>query len=68
MTLRRVRDTVTANDGKYYFNNVHPGQYVLRVRGIDYTLEVHDTQMQDIPVLAPNHIWHQQGGARGPAR
>jgi hypothetical protein len=66
MTLRRVRDAVTATDGKYYFNNVHPGQYVLRVRGINYTLEVRETQMQDIPVLAPNHVFHQRGGASGP--
>lgn len=67
MKLQRVGDTVTAADGKYYFNNVHPGQYVLRVRGIDYTLEVRETQMQDIPVLAPNHVWQNQGrGASGP--
>jgi hypothetical protein len=33
-TLRRVRETVTAPDGKYYFNKVHPGQYVLRIGGI----------------------------------
>jgi hypothetical protein len=67
MKLQRIGDTVTAPDGKYYFNNVHPGQYVLRVRGIDYTLEVRETQMQDIPVLAPNHVWRNQaGGASGP--
>ena len=67
MKLQRVGDTVTANDGKYYFNNVHPGQYVLRVRGVDYTLEVRETQMQDIPVLAPNHVWRNQaGGASSP--
>jgi hypothetical protein len=52
-TLRRVRETVTAPDGKYHFNNVHPGQYVLRIRGINYPLEVGETQMQDIPVIAP---------------
>jgi len=52
-TLRRVRETVTAPDGKYYFNKVHPGQYVLRIRGINYPLEVRETQMQDIPVIAP---------------
>lgn len=66
MTLRRVLDTVTAPDGKYYFNNVRPGQYVLRVRGINYTLEVRETQMQDIPGIAPSHIWHHPGGASGP--
>ncbi len=67
MKLQRVGDTVTANDGKYYFNNVHPGQYVLRVRGVDYTLEVRETQIQDIPVLAPNHVWRNQaGGASSP--
>ena len=66
MTLRRVLDTVTAPDGKYYFNNVHPGQYVVRIDGIDYPLEVRETQMQDIPVIAPNHIWHHPGGASGP--
>jgi hypothetical protein len=52
-TLRRVRETVTAPGGKYYFNKVHPGQYVLRIRGIDYPLEVRETQMQDIPVITP---------------
>jgi len=52
-TLRRVRETVTAPDGKYYFNKVHPGQYVLRIRGINHPLEVRETQMQDIPVIAP---------------
>ena len=53
-----VRQTVTAPDGKYYFNNVHPGQYVLRVAGIDYPLEVGETQMQDIPVIAPPRHRH----------
>lgn len=53
-TLRRVRETVTAPDGKYHFNKVHPGQYVLRIRGINYPLEVRETQMQDIPVIAPS--------------
>lgn len=52
-TLRRVRETVTAPDGKYHFNNVHPGQYVVRIGGIDYPLDVRETQMQDIPVIAP---------------
>src|SRR5882724_4578313 len=52
-TFRLVRQTVTAPDGKYYFNNVHPGQYVLRIGGIDYPLEVGERQMQDIPVIAP---------------
>src|SRR6476620_2649483 len=52
-SLRRVRETVTAPDGKYYFNKVHPGQYVLRIRGIDYPLAARETQMQDTPVLAP---------------
>jgi hypothetical protein len=52
-TFRLVRQTVTAPDGKYYFNNVHPGQYVLRIGGINYPLEVGETQMQDIPVIAP---------------
>jgi len=55
MKLQRVGDTVTANDGKYYFNNVHPGQYVVRIDGIDYPLEVGETHMQDIPVIAPRH-------------
>ena len=55
-SLRRVRETVTAPDGKYYFNKVHPGQYVLRIRGIDYPLEVRETQMQDIPgIESPRH-------------
>ena len=48
-----IRQTVTAPNGKYYFNNVHPGQYVVRIGGIDYPLEVRETQMQDIPVIAP---------------
>jgi hypothetical protein len=55
-TFRLVRQTVTAPDGKYQFTNVHPGQYVLRIGGINYPLEVRDTQMQDIPVIAkPRH-------------
>ena len=54
-TLRRVRETVTAPSGKYYFNKVHPGEYVLRIRGINYPLEVRETQTQDIPVIAPPH-------------
>jgi hypothetical protein len=52
-TFRLVHQTVTAPDGKYHFNKVHPGQYVLRIGGINYPLEVRDTQMQDIPVIAP---------------
>ena len=52
-TLRLVRQTVTGPDGKYHFTNVHPGQYVLRIGGINYPLEVRDTQMQDIPIIAP---------------
>src|SRR5215471_7522967 len=55
-TYHLVRQTVTAPDGKYHFSNVHPGQYVLRIERIEYPLEVHDTQMQDIPVIAkPRH-------------
>jgi hypothetical protein len=55
-TFRLVRQTVTAPDGKYHFTKVHPGQYVLRIGRIDYPLEVRDTQMQDIPVIAkPRH-------------
>jgi hypothetical protein len=55
-TLHLVRQTVTAPDGNYYFNKVHPGQYVLRIRGINYPLEVRETEMQDIPVIiAPRH-------------
>ena len=52
-TFRLVRQTVTAPDGKYYLNNVHPGQYVLQIGGIKYPLEVGETQMQDVPVIAP---------------
>ena len=52
-TLRRVRETVTTPDGKYYFSKVHPGRYVLRIRGINYPLEVRETQIQNIPVIAP---------------
>ena len=51
--FRLRRQTVTAPNGKYHFNNVHPGQYVLRIGGINYPLEVGETQMQDIPVIAP---------------
>jgi len=55
-TLRLIRQTVTAPDGNYHFNNVHPGQYVLRIARIDYPVEVRDTQIQDIPVIAkPRH-------------
>jgi hypothetical protein len=46
-----VRQTVTAPDGKYHFTGVHSGQYILRIGGIDYPLEVRDTQIQDIPVI-----------------
>ena len=54
--FRLVHQTVTAPDGKYHFTNVHPRQYVLRIGGINYPLEVRDTQMQDIPVIAkPRH-------------
>jgi hypothetical protein len=49
-TLHLIRQTVTAPDGKYHFNKVHPGQYVLQIGGINYPLEVRDTQMQDIPL------------------
>jgi hypothetical protein len=52
-TLRRIHETVTAPDGKYHFDRVHPGQYVLQIGGVNYPLEVRDTQMQDIPLIAP---------------
>src|SRR5215471_15847493 len=42
--FRLVRRAVTAPDGKYHFNKVHPGQYVLRIGGINYPLEVRETQ------------------------
>src|SRR5262249_56403591 len=51
-TFRLVRQAVTAPDGKYHFNKVYPGQYVLQIGGINYPLEVRETQMQDIPVIA----------------
>jgi hypothetical protein len=51
-TLRLVRQTVTAPDGKYHFTNIHPGPYVLRIGRINYPLQVRDTQIQDIPVIA----------------
>src|SRR6516225_11353970 len=55
-TLRLVRQTVTAPGGNYYFNKVRPGQYVVRIRKIDYPLEVRETEIQDIPVItAPRH-------------
>jgi hypothetical protein len=44
---------VTAPDGKYHFDRVHPGQYVLQIGGVNYPLEVRDTQMQDIPIIVP---------------
>jgi hypothetical protein len=53
-TLHLVRQTVTAPDWKYHFNKIHPGQYVLRIGGIDYPLEVSETHIQDIPVIAPS--------------
>jgi len=52
-TLHLIRQTVTAPDGKYHFNKVHPGQYVLQIGGMNYPLEVCDMQMQDIPLIAP---------------
>src|SRR5215471_6548392 len=55
-TLHLVRQTVTAPGGNYYFNKVRPGQYVVRIRKIDYPLEVRETEMQDIPIItAPRH-------------
>ena len=55
-TLHIVRQTVTAPSGNYYFNKVRPGQYVVRIRKVDYPLEVRETEMQDIPVItAPRH-------------
>ena len=55
-TLHLVRQTVTAPGGNYYFNKVRPGQYVVRIRKIDYPLEVRETETQDIPVItAPRH-------------
>jgi len=50
-----IRQTVTAPNGKYHFNNVHPGQYVVRIGRIDCPVEVGEMQMQDIPVIAPPH-------------
>ena len=53
-TLRRVHETVTAPDGKYHFDKVDPGQYVLRIGGINYPLEVRETKTQEIPLIAPS--------------
>lgn len=47
-----VRQTVTGPDGKYYFNDVRAGHYVLQIGGINYPLEVGATKMQDIPIIA----------------
>ena len=47
-----VRQTVTGPDGKYYFNDVRAGHYVLQIGGINYPLEVGATEMQDIPIIA----------------
>ena len=47
-----VRQTVTGPDGKYYFNGVRAGHYVLQIGGINYPLEVGATEMQDIPIIA----------------
>lgn len=49
--LRLLHQTVTAPGGKYHFKKIHPGQYVLRIGGIDYPLEVRETEIQDIPVI-----------------
>ena len=55
-TLHLVRQTVTAPDGKYHFNKINPGQYVLRIHKIDYPLEVREGQIQDVPAIAkPRH-------------
>ena len=55
-TFHLVLQTVTAPDGNYHFKKVHPGQYVLRIRGINYPLDVRETETQDIPVItAPRH-------------
>jgi hypothetical protein len=48
-----VRQTVTGPDGKYYFNGVRAGHYILQIGGINYPLEVGATEMQDIPIIAP---------------
>jgi hypothetical protein len=47
-----VRQTVTGPDGKYYFNGVGAGDYVLQIGGINYPLEVGATERQDIPIIA----------------
>jgi hypothetical protein len=47
-----VRQTVTGPDGKYYFNGVRAGHYVLQIGRINYPLEVGATEMQDIPIIA----------------
>src|SRR6266699_654260 len=47
-----VWQTVTGPDGKYYFNNVRAGHYVLQIGGINYSLEVGQKQMQDTPNIA----------------
>ena len=43
---------MTGPDGKYYFNDVRAGHYVLQIGGINYPLEVGATKMQDIPIIA----------------
>ena len=51
-TFNLVGQTVTGPDGKYYFNGVRAGRYILQIGGINYPLEVGATEMQDIPIIA----------------
>jgi hypothetical protein len=51
-TFSLVRQTVTGRDGKYYFNAINGGQYVLQIGGTNYPLKVQPTQSQDIPIIA----------------
>jgi hypothetical protein len=52
-TFNLVRQTVTDPDGKYYFNSIRVGRYVLQIGGINYPLEVGEAARQDIPIIAP---------------
>ena len=54
-TFGLVRRTATGPDGKYYFNAISAGRYVLQIGGTNYQLEVHATQSQDIPVIPLAH-------------
>jgi hypothetical protein len=50
-TFSLVRQTATGHDGKYYFNAINAGRYILQIGGTNYQLEVNPAQSQDIPII-----------------